>query len=763
MQLSLAVPDWEDRIRRGLSLVPKININPAEQLRAVKMFGRLRLPDVPGQPTLEVACGDWFKDIVGPVLGSLDPETGARVIRGLFLLAPKKSSKALALDTQIATPSGFTTMGAVAVGDLVLDAAGVSTRVTAKSECFLGRPCFDVEFSTGETVTCDADHLWITDAHRDRERLNARAKRAKPRPSVKTTAAVAASITVPSGRYSINNHRTALCGALALPAAELTIPPYALGVWLGDGATDAALVTTGLQDADAIVERLVANGQPAYVRAWYPEMGSATITLGEPNTRTERLPYRFRTEAVKLHVLGNKHIPGAYLRASHDQRLWLLRGLMDTDGHVTTSGECVYTTTLPALRDDVRELIASLGFKPTYSEHRAILRGKDHGPYWRVRFTAFADTPVATIERKCRQKKRPERTARSESRQIVAVRPVKSVAVQCIAVESETKQYLVTRSLIPTHNTTYGAGMMMTALLMNRRPNGEFILTGPTHDISEIAYGAAEGMIEADDDWQRQENGQEGYLKKVLHSSDHLKTLEHRRTGASLKIKTFDMDVATGVKPVGVLVDELHVISKDKNASRVLGQLRGGRISNTEAFFAIITTQSDEPPVGVMATELSKARAIRDGRAHGDTLSVLYEFPPEIANSIPRWYDSKLWPMVTPNLGRSVTIDVLEKEFDEAKQSGETEIRRWASQHLNIEIGLNLRSNRWAGAEFWAKQADPELSKLKPFDALTAVLDRSESVVVGLDGGGLDDLFGFNALGPSPHTSELQSQSNIVF
>lgn len=386
MRISLAVPDWENRIRRGLSLVPKINVNPAEQRRAVKMFERLRLPDVPRQPTLEVACGDWFKEIVGPFLGSLDPETGARIIRGLFLLAPKKSSK-----------------------------------------------------------------------------------------------------------------------------------------------------------------------------------------------------------------------------------------------------------------------------------------------------------------------------------------------------------------------TTYGAGMMMTALLMNVRPNGEFLLTGPTHDISEIAYGAAEGMIEADDDWQRQENGQEGYLKKVLHSRDHLKTIEHRNTGASLKIKTFDMDVATGVKPVGVLVDELHVIAKDKNAARVLGQLRGGRISNPEAFFAIITTQSDEPPVGVMAVELKKARDIRDGIVQGDTLSVLYEFPKDIVKpgqlgDVPLWYDSKLWPMVTPNLNRSVTIDVLEKEFDEAMQSGEAEIRRWASQHLNIEIGLSLRSDRWTGTAFWESRADPTLT-------LESLLARCQVATIGIDGGGMDDLLAISVLG----------------
>ena len=298
--------------------------------------------------------------------------------------------------------------------------------------------------------------------------------------------------------------------------------------------------------------------------------------------------------------------------------------------------------------------------------------------------------------------------------------------------------------------TTYGAGMMMTALLMNRRPNGEFLLTGPTHDISELAYDAAVGMIEADDTWQRDQNGQEGYLKKILHARDHLKTIEHRNTGASLKIKTFDMDVATGVKPVGVLVDELHVIAKDKNAARIIGQLRGGRISNPEAFFAIITTQSDEPPVGIMATELKKARDIRDGLTEGDTLSVLYEFPAEYVKPMPpgvdpRWYDPQLWPMVTPNLDRSVTLSVLENEFREARQSGETEIRRWASQHLNIEIGLALRSDRWTGVDHWESAGDKSIT-------LDAILERCELVVAGIDGGGLDDLLGLAVIGRERQT-----------
>lgn len=293
--------------------------------------------------------------------------------------------------------------------------------------------------------------------------------------------------------------------------------------------------------------------------------------------------------------------------------------------------------------------------------------------------------------------------------------------------------------------TTYGAGLMMTALLMNERPNGEFLFTGPTHDISELAYDAALGMIEADDQWQRGENGQEGFLKKTFHSRDHLKTIEHRRTDASLKIKTFDMDVATGVKPVGVLVDELHIIAQIKNAARVLRQLRGGMISNPEAFFAIITTQSDLAPQGVMAAELKKARDIRDGKIVGDTLSVLYEFPREIAKAPPpgerpAWFDPATWPMVTPNLGRSVTIDVLEKEFEDARQKGEAEIRIWASQHLNIQIGVSLQSDAWAGAEYWERNADKTIT-------LDTILERCETVVVGIDGGGLDDLLGLVVLG----------------
>jgi phage terminase large subunit-like protein len=241
--------------------------------------------------------------------------------------------------------------------------------------------------------------------------------------------------------------------------------------------------------------------------------------------------------------------------------------------------------------------------------------------------------------------------------------------------------------LVPKKNskTTGGAALMLTSLLLNETPNAEFLLIAPTQPITEIAFNQVAGMIEADPD-----------LGKRLHIQYHIKKITFLATGATLQVKSFDPKVLTGVKPAGVLVDELHVVSGNANADRVIGQLRGGLISQKEGFLVFITTQSERPPAGVFKAELDKARDIRDGKRGGAMLPVLYEFPNEIAKDEDQWSDPSHWWMVTPNRDRSITIDRLQEEFQTAKDTGEEEFRRWASQHLNIEIGMGLRSNNWA-------------------------------------------------------------------
>jgi len=287
--------------------------------------------------------------------------------------------------------------------------------------------------------------------------------------------------------------------------------------------------------------------------------------------------------------------------------------------------------------------------------------------------------------------------------------------------------------LVPKKNskTTGGAGIMVTALLMNKRPRAEFLLIGPTQDVADTAYQQAAGMIEADP-----------YLAKRFHAIEHKKTIVDRLNKAKLRIKTFDMKVLTGSKPAGVLLDELHVMSSYSYASRVLGQISGGLIPNKESFLIIITTQSDEPPSGVFKSELQYARGVRDGSiTDSSTLPVLYEFPEEMQTSDRKpWKDPKNWHMVLPNLGRSITLDRLIEEWQTAQKKGEEEERRWASQHLNVEIGLALHSDRWIGADYWEAAADKCIT-------LQYLIDECDVIVVGGDVGGLLDLWGLAAIG----------------
>ena len=297
--------------------------------------------------------------------------------------------------------------------------------------------------------------------------------------------------------------------------------------------------------------------------------------------------------------------------------------------------------------------------------------------------------------------------------------------------------------LVPKKNskTTGGAALMLTSLLLNMRPRAEFLLVAPTQPITDLAYSQIVGMIALDPD-----------LAARMHVQTHLKRITYLKTGATLQVKSFDARIMTGVRPAGVLLDELHVVSESSEASRVIGQIRGGLVSQPEGFLVFITTQSERPPAGAFMAELSKARAIRDGRVDGKMLPVLYEFPAEYVaatrpGTLARWADPKLWAMVNPNVGRSITVERLEEDFATARATGAEEIARWASQHLNIEIGLALRSDRWAGADWWEQAADPALT-------LDELLVRSDVAVVGIDGGGLDDLLGLAVVGRDAHTRE---------
>lgn len=293
--------------------------------------------------------------------------------------------------------------------------------------------------------------------------------------------------------------------------------------------------------------------------------------------------------------------------------------------------------------------------------------------------------------------------------------------------------------LIPKKNSksTIAAGIMMTAVILNWRQSAEFSVLAPTVEVANNAFAPARDMVQKDED-----------LEVLMHVQTHIKTITHRESGAALKVLAADQNTVGGKKSVGTLVDELHLFGKMASAENMFREALGGLASRPEGFVIWLTTQSDEPPAGVFKQKLDYARDVRDGKIIDPAfVPVIFEHPPEmVANGDCLKLENMA--MVNPNMGFSVDQAFLEREFKKAELAGGDSFRGFMAKHANVEIGLNLRSDRWAGADFWETQA-----KAKGL-TLDQLLDRSEVVDVGIDGGGLDDLLGLAVVGRDKETRE---------
>lgn len=292
--------------------------------------------------------------------------------------------------------------------------------------------------------------------------------------------------------------------------------------------------------------------------------------------------------------------------------------------------------------------------------------------------------------------------------------------------------------LVPKKNgkSAIAAAIIVVAAIVNERPEAELLLIAPTKIIADISYKQASGIIRLDKE-----------LSKLFWPKAHQRTILHRLTHASISIKAADTDVITGGKSAFTLIDETHVFSKKARAADVFVELRGALASRPEGFLLQITTQSKDPPSGVFKSELMTARDVRDGKMRLPLLALTYELPFDMQRE-DGWMDEASWGKVNPNLGASVDLAFLRDEVTKAKRDGPHQMALIASQHFNVQVGIGLHAEGWAGARYWARAADPE-----PI-TLDSIIERCEVATIGVDGGGLDDLLGLSVCGRDAVTKD---------
>ena len=340
---------------------------------------------------------------------------------GKFIIADYKG---LPLDTPILTDKGWVNMGDLTIRHKVFDKDGKICNIKNISNIH-NKKCLKIKFDNNEEIISDFEHRWLI--HKGNNKKG----------NVMTSQEIKDyldSFSKPISSFQtlriLNNE------AIDIPNIELPIDPYVFGVWLGDGHKVDGKIT---QMNKKVWKEIEHRG---YILG--PDLSQGNSGLAQ--TRTV---YGLQKELRKLNLLKNKHLPSIFILSSKEQKIDILRGLMDSDGYYNKHRKrFVLSTTKKNQVEFCTELLASLGIKSTiipcnkYCKEK-IIKGFD------VCFSTDLFNPFL-----CRNENIKIKTNKQNTyRRIVSVEEVEQVLTKCIEVDSVSHTFLCTKRLIPTHNT----------------------------------------------------------------------------------------------------------------------------------------------------------------------------------------------------------------------------------------------------------------------------------------------------------------------
>ena len=629
----------------------------------------------------------WEKSVVANFFGWQKIDAYGRQVRRFreaLIYVPRKNGKMLALDTPIPTPCGWACIGDLEIGDTVFDENGLPCKVIETSAINPKPESYLLTFSNGEKIKACADHLWQTSARVALPGDKAGGRGKRPQTDIRSTKQLYE--TQYYGKRQDRNHNIVLTKPLELPEQDLLIDPYVLGCWIGDGDSDSARITIGEQDEKEF-------------KSIFASLG-VKLVKHESKNRTSRFRLSGNGEIIqvqlrKLRLLNNKRIPVEYLRSSIPQRQALLQGLMDTDGTISKSGQCIeFVTAKRVLAENFTELLSSLGIKNTIRTDNSKINGKIVGIKHRIQFTTFLDDfPVFRLKRKLDRMLNSGhcKTAnRCKSIQIASVDPIDPEPMKCIAVDSPSHLYLCSKSMIPTHNTPLAAAIINAAFFLDDEKGQQDYCAAGEVDQATLSFRHIDGM---------QQNEIE--MSSQVKTYKSTRTIMREEDQSFIKVLSRDANTKHGGNPHIVLVDELHV-----QPNRRLVDVFSTAMSsmNRKQSFIMYLTTADYKRESICNEKYEEACRVRDNKGDKNKpgynptfLPVIYE-----ASQDDDWTKLSTWKKANPNLNVSKSVDYMRKECRKAQDTPTYE-NTFKRLDLNIQTDqdiLWIPSQLWDGCNF---------------------------------------------------------------